>query len=49
MKAVFDTKPNSNYDDDITRRYQFPTQANYVGAADAAVGDWVVFREPQIA
>src|SRR5689334_12886190 len=47
MKAVFDTKPNSGYDDEITRQYQFPNRADYMKAALAAVGDWVVFREPQ--
>jgi putative restriction endonuclease len=47
MKAVFDTKPNSGYDDEIMRRYHFPTQSNYVAAARAAVGDWIVYREPQ--
>ena len=47
MKAVFDTKPNSGYDDEITRRYHFPARRNYMEAALAAVGDWVVYREPQ--
>lgn len=47
MKAVFDTKPNSGYDDEIVRRYHFPTQSNYMAAAQAAVGDWIVYREPQ--
>jgi putative restriction endonuclease len=47
MKAVFDTKPNSGYDDEITRRYHFPTRRNYMAAAEAAVGDWIVYREPQ--
>ena len=47
MKAVFDTKAGSGYDDDIVRRYHFPTQRNYVAAAEAAVGDWIVYREPQ--
>lgn len=47
MKAVFDTKPNSGYDDEIVRRYHFPTQSNYVAAAEAAVDDWIVYREPQ--
>ena len=46
MKAVFDTKPNSGYDDEIMRRYHFPTQRNYMAAAEAAVGDWIVYREP---
>ncbi|MDB5444667.1 MAG: endonuclease [Phenylobacterium sp.] len=47
MKAVFDTKPNSGYDDEITRRYHFPIRRNYMSAAEAAVGDWIVYREPQ--
>ncbi|WP_310538870.1 HNH endonuclease [Phenylobacterium sp.] len=47
MKAVFDTKPNSRYDDEIDRRYHFPTQSNYLAAARAAVGDWIVYRETQ--
>jgi putative restriction endonuclease len=47
MKAVFDTKPNSGYDDEIMRRYHFPTQSNYMSAAQASVGDWIVYREPQ--
>ena len=47
MKAVFDTKPNSGYDDEIVRQYHFPTQSNYVAAAEAAIGDWIVYREPQ--
>ncbi len=47
MKAVFDTKPNSGYDDEIVRRYHFPTLSNYVAAAQSAVGDWIVYREPQ--
>jgi len=46
MKAVFDTKPNSGYDDAITRRYHFPTQSNYMAAARGALGDWIVYREP---
>jgi putative restriction endonuclease len=47
MKAVFDTKPNSGYDDEIVRRSHFPTQSTYMAAAGAAVGDWIVYREPQ--
>ena len=47
MKAVFDVKPGSGYDDDITRRYHFPARSNYLEAALGAVGDWVLFREPQ--
>jgi putative restriction endonuclease len=47
VKAVFDVKPASGYDDDITRRYHFPGKSNYLSAARQAVGDWVLFREPQ--
>ena len=45
MKGVFDTKANSVYDDEITRRYQFPRQ--YRAVAEKLVGDWVIYREPQ--
>lgn len=46
MKAVFDVKPSSGYDDDIARRYHFPATAPYVGTARSAIGDWVIYREP---
>lgn len=45
MKAVFDTKPSSGYDDDLTRHYQFPRR--YLALAKAAEGDWVVLRRPR--
>jgi putative restriction endonuclease len=45
MKAVFDTKPSSAYDDDLTRHYQFPRR--YLGIVREAVGDWVVLRRPR--
>ncbi len=45
MKAVFDAKPNSGYDDEIVRRYHFPTRGEgYLASAEAAVGDWIVYR-----
>jgi putative restriction endonuclease len=47
LKAVFDVKPGSGYDDDIERRYHFPAKRNYVDTARKAVGDWVLYREPQ--
>ncbi|CAN5719928.1 HNH endonuclease [soil metagenome] len=47
VKAVFDTKPNSGYDDEITQRYHFPARRNYLQAAQAALDDWIVYREPQ--
>jgi putative restriction endonuclease len=45
MKAVFDTKPSSGYDDDLTRHYQFPRR--YLGIVKDTVGDWVVLRRPR--
>ncbi|MGA7711204.1 MAG: HNH endonuclease [Rhizomicrobium sp.] len=45
MKGVFDTKADSGYDDEITRRYHFPPQ--YRAIAKSLIGDWVVYREPQ--
>jgi len=47
MKAVFDTKPNSGYNDEITHQYHFPARSNYMAAAQEALGDWIVYREPQ--
>lgn len=45
MKAVFDTKPTSVYDDEVTRHYQFPKR--YLGIAERCVGDRIVFRRPR--
>jgi putative restriction endonuclease len=45
MKGVFDTKSVSGYDDDIPWRYHFPRQ--YRAIAEALVGSWIVYREPQ--
>jgi len=45
MKAVFDTRSDTAYDDDIVRRYHFPN--NYLGEARKSVGDWIVYREPR--
>ncbi len=45
MKAVFDTKDKSAYDDDITWRYHFPSR--YLSVAEQCVGDWIVYREPR--
>jgi putative restriction endonuclease len=45
LKGVFDTKPNSGYDDEITHRYHFPPQ--YRATAKTLVGSWIVYREPQ--
>ena len=45
MKAVLDTKVESAYDDDVANRYHFPSR--YLSVLSAAVGDWVVFRQPR--
>lgn len=45
MKAVFDTKPTSSYDDDVTRHYQFPRR--YLKLVEGSVGDWIVLRRPR--
>jgi putative restriction endonuclease len=45
MKAVFDTRAGSAYDDDIVERYHFPNR--YLDEAKKAVGDWIVYREPR--
>ncbi|MEI9927838.1 MAG: HNH endonuclease [Sphingomonas sp.] len=45
MKAVFDTKPSSVYDDEITERYHFPRR--YAAIVAASAGDWVVLRRPR--
>lgn len=46
MKAVFDTKSGSRYDDDVSVKYHFPN-AKYLRVAAACVGDWIVYREPR--
>ena len=45
MKAIFETRAESGYDDDIVRRYHFPSR--YLAIAQQAVGDWIVYREPR--
>lgn len=45
MKAIFDTRGESGYDDDIFVRYHFPNR--YLAEAQKAVGDWIVYREPR--
>src|SRR5690606_25848905 len=46
LKAVFDTKSGSRYDDDVSVKYHFPN-AKYLRVAAACVGDWIVYREPR--
>lgn len=45
MKAVFDTKPTSVYDDDILRHYQLPRR--YLSLVERCIGDWIVLRRPR--
>jgi len=42
MKAVFDARPGSGYDDEIQTRYHFPDR--YLDEALKTVGDWIVYR-----
>lgn len=44
MKAIFDVRPDSPYDDSI-ERYQFPD--GYLPVAIGCAGDWVILREPR--
>jgi len=45
MKGVVDPKANSGYEEEITRRYQFPPQ--YGAVAERLVGAWLIYRGPQ--
>ena len=45
MKAVFDTKPESGYDDEMAVRYHFPRR--YAALVASAENDWVVLRRPR--
>jgi putative restriction endonuclease len=45
VKGIFDTKPNSGYDDEITRQYHFPP--HYRTVAEQLIGGWIIYREPQ--
>lgn len=45
MPIIFDAKPDSGYDDLLPRRYHFPN--NYLKVAEAAIGDWILFRKPR--
>jgi putative restriction endonuclease len=45
LKGVFDTKPQSGYDDEIARHYHFPSQ--YRAIAEKLVGDRIIYREPR--
>ena len=42
MKGIFDTRPDSGYDDEIQSRYHFPDR--YLAEAQKTVGDWIVYR-----
>ena len=43
MKAVFDTRADTGYDDKIAERYHFPDR--YLSEARKALNDWIVYRE----
>lgn len=44
VKAVFDTRPGSGYQDSVGF-YEFPKR--YVPQASQAVGDWLVYYQPK--
>ncbi|MES2045600.1 MAG: HNH endonuclease [Pseudomonadota bacterium] len=43
--GVFIHRSDSIYDDSPAERYQFPGQ--YLGRAEASVGDWIIYYEPR--
>jgi putative restriction endonuclease len=43
--GIFVHRADSIYDDSPAERYQFPSQ--YLGRAEACVGDWIVYYEPR--
>ena len=45
MKGVFDTRPLTEYNDDISRRYHFPNR--YLAEAERTEKDWIIYREPR--
>ncbi|WP_082508477.1 HNH endonuclease [Burkholderia sp. Leaf177] len=45
MKAIFDTKPTSSYDDDTSQHYHFPRR--YLATVEKCVGDWIILRRPR--
>jgi putative restriction endonuclease len=45
VKAIFDTRAESGYDDEIIERYHFPNR--YLPVAQQSVGDWIIYREPR--
>ena len=45
MKAIFEARAASGYDDDIPHRYHFPDR--YLAQAMQDVGDWIIYREPR--
>lgn len=45
MKGIFDTRPFTDYDDDISRRYHFPNR--YLAEAELTQADWIIYREPR--
>jgi len=47
MPIIFDTKPDSGYDNLLPTRYHFPNTKPYRAVAESAIGDWVLFRKPR--
>ena len=45
MKGVFNTRPDTEYDDVVVERYHFPNRL--LGEAQKCIGDWIVYYEPR--
>jgi putative restriction endonuclease len=45
VTAIFDTRAESGYDDEIVERYHFPNR--YLPVAQQSVGDWIIYGEPR--
>ena len=45
MKAVFESRADTAYDDNIASHYHFPKQ--YLSIAENTVGDWIIYRAPK--
>ena len=45
VKGIFTTRPDTDYDDDVVKRYHFPNR--YLREARKCIGDWIVYYEPR--
>lgn len=45
MKAIFDVREKSGYEDELPEHYHFPNK--YLQDVEKTIGDWVIFRTPR--